>query len=54
MKSILSGIGFILFIFGISGIDGWMCNGTSLIVPLVMLGVSVLILRKEIKNVSDI
>lgn len=44
------GIGFILFILGIAGIDGWMFNGTSLVIPLVMISVSAFIFRREIKK----
>ncbi len=49
-RKMKDGIGFMLFILGIAGIDGWMFNGTSIVIPLVMISVSAFIFRREIKK----
>lgn len=54
MKKYLPEISFILALIGLAGLAGGVMNGTSILIPLLMIGISIPTLRKEIKNVSDI
>lgn len=40
LYNILYSAGFICFMLGTAGVDGWLVNGTSLLIPLVLLAVS--------------
>ncbi len=50
LHDILYGIGFICMILGIAGLDGWMCNGTSLVLPLFLLLLAGIILYRAMKE----
>ena len=57
LHDILYGIGFCCVLIGMAGVDGWMFNGTSLLVPIALILAGALILvfaRKGDQDVSGI
>ena len=52
LHDILYGIGFCCVLIGIAGLDGWMFNGTSLLVPiaLILAGALMLYLANKEEN----
>ena len=52
LHDILYGIGFCCVLIGMAGVDGWMFNGTSLLVPiaLILAGALMLYLAKKEEN----
>lgn len=49
LHDILYGIGFCCVLIGMAGVDGWMFNGTSLLVPIALIleGALMLYLAKK-------